>query len=513
MLKLLFWPLHMRGEKLEKSPELRKESKLFSSTKLRRTKGDSQLSLQYIKMSHMEVTLNDVILHKGYLLSLSLRCLAIYKNEKMKRHYTKQLFIEEAPPNVSFFNPFSKTPIILNRLNIITHELDKVGETRITPRGELIGRKPIIETKLSSHGNFICDPLVVSDLLGIPVQSLETEYNLTKEDGWFLFRFCYMTFGAALVFKGIRLKDDYYEEKFSKENHVGIGYRVYRIPDDIYRKSVLVFGGGPTFQDNSVWEQQGTKLEADSVADNVLGSIVLQNKALKYINKTQFMALKNNMLDNEPIYKAWEKYHLLNGNAEIKGLNIGNIWRLDNMLSQQDNDSLQETLDPIYYNPDGFENNEEDIKQIKNNILNLNTKNIITLQNKHSVLKTSHELNRVVKSRKQIARGINKEVNLSYYEPKSRINREICQEFLCNHLGIEDPNKVTEFVDKVIVKNDKNLISLLNDKRTNEKANEFWSVSNNTYDVNRRLQNVDIHFQIPNKNVFSWFEFLETQEE
>lgn len=465
-------------------------------------------------MSSMDVTLNDVNLHKGYLLSLSLRCLAIYKNEKMKRHYTKQLFIEEAPPNASFFNPFSKTPIVLNRLNIITHELDKVGETRITQRGELIGRKAIIKTKLSSHGNFICDPLVVSDLLGISLQSLESEYNLIKEDGWFLFRFCYMTFGAALVFKGIRLKDDYYEEKFSKENHVGIGYRVYRISDDIYRKSLLIFGNGPTFQDNSVWEQNETKLEAESVTDNALGGIVLQNKALKYINKTQFMALKNNSLDNEPIYKAWEKYHLLNGNSDIKGLNIGNIWRLDNMLSQQDNDSnIQESLDPIYYNPDNFKNNEEDMKQIKNNILNLNTKDIITLQNKHSVLKTSHELNEVVKSRRQLAKSINKEMALSYYKPKTRINREICHDFLSNHLGIEDPHKVREFVDKVIVKNDKILISLLNDKRAHEKENEFWSVSNNTYDANRRLQNVDIHFQIPNKNVFSWFEFIKAEDE
>ncbi|KAL6929719.1 hypothetical protein ACO0SA_001123 [Hanseniaspora valbyensis] len=463
----------------------------------------------------MEVTENDLIEHRGYLLSLSLRCLSIYKNEKMKRHYSKQLFIEEAPENNEFFNPFGKTPLILNKLNITSHLPDKIGETKITPKGELIGRKSIIKTKLSASGSYICDPAELSRLLDIPVILLETNFNLVKEEGCFLFRFCFMTFGAALIYKGIRLKDDYYEDKFSLENFVGIGYRVHRIPDNVYKKSLLIFGNKPSFKDDSIWgDYDDVKQEVYGIKDDSLGGIPLQNKVLKYINKTQLMALKNNSLENEPIYKAWDKYALLNGNSDFKGLNIGNIWRLDNMLNQQDVESLnQETIDPIYYNPDNSENKEKvDIQQLKDNILNLTTKDIVDLQNKHSVLKTSHELNNIVKNRKQVVKRINSEMKLSYYQPKSRVNKEILEQFLHNDLKITNPEKVQQFMEKIIVKNDKKLISLLNEKKQDKESNEFWTVSNDSYDDIKRLQNIEIDFNIPNKNVFPWIQFMENEE-
>ncbi|XBW34910.1 hypothetical protein QEN19_000474 [Hanseniaspora menglaensis] len=461
----------------------------------------------------MEVTNADVLNHRGYLLSLSLRCLSIYKEEKMKKHYAQQLFIEEDPFNADFFNPFGKTPIMLNKMNIITHVTDKIGETRINKQGELIGRKPIIQTKISANGNHICDPNELSALLDIPITHLENNFNLIKEDGWFLFRFCYMTFGSALIYKGIRLKDDYYEEKFSKENFVGIGYRSHRIPDDIYKKSLLVFGTGTSFE-KEIIEDETEPLKKEKVDENdyILGSLPLQNKILKYINKTQLLALKSNGLDNEPIYKAWEKYTLLNGNADLKGLNIGNIWRLDNMLNLQDTDiSSTETIDSVYYLPDDFENSQNDINQLKENILSLTSKDIINLQNQHSVLKTSHELNQAVKKRKYKVKKINKASNLSYYNPHGDKKKNISNQFMHEELGITKPEKVQQFVKNIIVKNDKNLVSLLNEKNTNQEDNHFWKVVTNSYDDNKRLQNIEVDFEIPNKNVFSWFDFIENE--
>jgi len=204
-------------------------------------------------------------------------------------------------------------------------------------------------------------------------------------------------------------------------------------------------------------------------------------------------------------------------------MNIGNIWRLDNMIKQNLDglgDQENEKIDTLYYNPDGFENKQEDIKQMKDNILNLTTQEILELQNKHFVLKTSFEANKVRKSRKHIITKKYEYNQINCFKNKKEKTSEISKEFYQKIMNTVyeseddpynqrneakpdtlDPVEVEKFFKAIMIKDDKTLINLTN----NKKNTDFWTFEEEEYDELKRLQTVDIEIRVPDKNVYEWF--------
>ena len=288
-------------------------------------KSTNQNLLNTLRMDGLDI---DVIRHEAYLLSLAIRYNCMLGNKDKYKQYYNQLYIKETSSN-----PFEETPVSYGFITYTNNEDDALGDNKVTPQGELLGNRKLLLKKVIRYedGKYVCEVNELSNLLNIPKDilkdpmnfNLQTVYIDTKE--WFYVRECFMRFGASIVVKGIRINDDYYETRLQK-NDVTVGYRVHRIPDEIYQRSKTTF----SFDKKKIeLEVEGYWPKADDslglVDDSYLGSLPIQNKPLKYINKVQLTALKNNNLLNKKLFESWNQNVVTNQNEEIKNMNIGNI--------------------------------------------------------------------------------------------------------------------------------------------------------------------------------------------
>lgn len=466
----------------------------------------------------------NVIKHNAYLLSLAIKYNCMLSNEGKYKPFFSQLFINEKTEN-----PFTETPVKYGVITYTNNEVDELGDKKVSPQGELLGGRKLLLKKVMKHTNdkYICQANELSQLLNITTEKLKDpmNFNLQTEiyenQEWFYVKDCFMRFGASIIVKGIRIKDDYYESKM-QTHEVTHGFRAHRIPDIIFNRSKDSFDvtrGSIDIDVEGYWPKADDGVMM--VDESYLGTLPIQTKPLKYINKVQLTALKNNNLMDEKLYETWNKNLVFNQNDQIKNMNIGNIWRLDNMLKQDlENASVEESekIDLTYYRPDGFANTTEEINQMKDNILNLTTRDILELQNKHFILKSSSEVNKVRKNRKHLMDNKYRKLN-SFKNTKeltSEISKEYYQSILNSVYESEDdpynvknsakpttldPLEVEKFLRSITLKDDRTLIELTN----NKKSTDFWSFEEDHYDELKRSQTVDIEIRVPDKNVYEWF--------
>lgn len=466
----------------------------------------------------------NIIKHNAYLLSLAIKYNCMLRNEDKYKSFYNQLFINEKTEN-----PFTEIPVKYGVITYTNNEVDDLGENKVSPQGELLGGRKLLLRKVMKHNNdkYICQANELSELLNINKEKLKDpmSFNLHTElhddQEWFYVKDCFMRFGASIIVKGIRIKDDYYESKM-QAHEVTHGFRAHRIPDNILKRSKDSFDISKGNVDIDV---EGYWPKADNgvlmVDESYLGTLPIQTKPLKYINKVQLTALKNNNLMHEKLYEVWNKNVIINQNDQIKSMNIGNIWRLDNMLKQDLDDAgveEREKIDSKYYNPDGFANTVDEITQLKDNILNLTTRDILELQNKHFILKSSSEINKVRKNRQHLMN--NKYKKLNSFKNTKELTSEISKEYYQSILNLVyeneddpynvknlpkpttlDPLEVEKFLKSIMIKDDRTLIELTN----NKKSTDFWSFEEDHYDELKRSQTVDIEIRVPNRNVYEWF--------